>query len=57
MYVCLEKTTVLFNCIHKQVQQIVFTVSIKFCDESGLAILNDMHLPLTFCDAIVMVVS
>ena len=32
------KTTVLFICIHKRVKSIVFVVSIKFCDESGLAI-------------------
>ena len=30
------KTTALFICIHKR----IFTLSIKFCDESGLAILN-----------------
>ena len=34
-----KKTTVLFICIHKRVKSIVFAVSIKFCDESGLAIL------------------
>ena len=36
----LEKATVLFICIHKQVKSIVFALSIKFCDKSGLAILN-----------------
>ena len=30
------KTTVLVICIHKRVKSIVFTLSIKFCDESGL---------------------
>ena len=34
------KTTVLIICIHKRVKSIVFAVSIKFCDESGLAIKN-----------------
>ena len=39
--VCMiEKTTVLVICIHKRVKSNVFAVSIKFCDESGLAILN-----------------
>ena len=32
--------TVFLICIHKQVKLIIFTVSIKFCDESGLAILT-----------------
>ena len=36
----LEKTTVLFICIHKQVESVVFAVSIKFCDELGLASLT-----------------
>ena len=34
-----KKTTVLIICIHKRVKSIVFAMSIKFCDESGLAIL------------------
>ena len=34
------KTTVLVIRIHKQVKSIVFAVSMKFCDESGLAIFN-----------------
>ena len=38
--VWLEKTTVLFICKHKWVKSIVFAV--KFCDESGLAILRNM---------------
>ena len=39
--VCMiEKTTVLFSCIYKQVKSIFFAVFIKFCNESGLAILN-----------------
>ena len=38
--VWLEKTTVLFICIHKQVKSIVFVVFIKFCDESGLEIFS-----------------
>ena len=33
------KTTVLVICMHKQVKSIVFAVSIKFCDEKGLAVL------------------
>ena len=32
------KTIVLVICKHKQVKSIVFAVSMKFCDESGLAI-------------------
>ena len=40
MCVLLEKTTLLFICIHKQVKSIVFAVSIKFCDQWDLAILN-----------------
>ena len=32
------KTTALFICIHKRVKSII--LSIKFCDESGLAILK-----------------
>ena len=40
MRVWLEKTTVLFICIHKWVKSIIFTVSIKFCDELGLVILT-----------------
>ena len=36
-----KKTTVLFFCIHKLVKSIVFAVSIKLCDESGLAILSN----------------
>ena len=32
--------TVLVICVHKQVKSIVFGVAIKFCDESGLAILS-----------------
>ena len=35
-----ENTTVLFICIHKRVMSIVFAVFIKFCDESGRAILS-----------------
>ena len=35
-----KKTTVLFICKHKQVESIVFAVSIKFCDKLGLAILT-----------------
>ena len=31
-------TTVMLICIHKRVKSIVFAMSIKFCDESGLAI-------------------
>ena len=38
--VWLEKTTVLFICIHKRVKSIVFAMSIKFYDESDLAILK-----------------
>ena len=30
------KPYVLFICIHKRIKSIVFAVSIKFCDESGL---------------------
>ena len=38
--VCMiEKITVLFTCIHIQVKSIVFSVSIQFWDQSGLAIL------------------
>ena len=50
MCVWLEKTTVLFICIHKRVKSIVFATSIKFCDESGLAILNTntVHLNRMF---------
>ena len=37
--VCImENTTLLVNCIRKRVKCIFFAVSIKFCDESGLAI-------------------
>ena len=43
MCVWLEKTTVLFICIQKRVKSIVFAVFIKFCDESGLAILMAMR--------------
>ena len=39
-----KNSTVLFVCIQKRVKSIVFAVSIKFCDESGLAIL------IQFCD-------
>ena len=34
------KTTVFGNCIHKRVKSIVFTMSIKFFDESGQTILR-----------------
>ena len=37
------KSTVLVICLHKRVKLIVFTVSIKFGDESGLAILNNVN--------------
>ena len=40
MCVWLGKTTVLFICIQKRVKSIVFALFMKFCDESGLAILN-----------------
>ena len=40
MCVWLEKTNLWFIFIHKRVKSIVFAVSIKFCDEWGLAILN-----------------
>ena len=33
-----KKNSVLFICIHKRVESIVFAVSIKFCGESGLTI-------------------
>ena len=35
-----EKTTVLFICKQKRFKLIVFILSIQFCDESGVAILN-----------------
>ena len=35
------KTIVLVIFIHKRVKSIVFAVSIKLCDESGLAILKN----------------
>ena len=38
--VWLEKTNVLFICTHKRVKSIVFSVFIKCCDESSLAILR-----------------
>ena len=38
------KTTVLVICIHKRVKSIVFAVSIKFCEESDLAILNYQYI-------------
>ena len=38
--VCMIEKKLLFICIHKWAKSIVFAVSIKFCDESGLAILN-----------------
>ena len=34
------KKSVLFICIHKRVKSIIFTISIKFFNESGLAILT-----------------
>ena len=34
------KTTLLFICIQKRFKLIVFILSIQFCDESGVAILN-----------------
>ena len=40
MCVYWKKPTVLFICIHKRVKSIVFAVFIKFCDESGPAILS-----------------
>ena len=49
MCVWLEKTTVLFICMHKRVQLIIFAVSIKFCDESGLAILINQCLMFRLC--------
>ena len=47
-----KKTTVLFICIHKRSKSIVFAEFIKFCDESGLAILIKSGLPwlLEFSD-------
>ena len=44
MCLWLEKTAVLLICIHKLVKSIIFTVSIKFCDESGLGILSNKAL-------------
>ena len=42
--VCMNgKTTVFVICIHKQVKSIVFSVSIKCWDESGLANLRSVH--------------
>ena len=38
------KTTALFICVHKRVKQIIFALSIKFCYESGLAILHLIRL-------------
>ena len=35
-----KNTTLLVICIHKRVKSFVFAVSIKFCDESGLAIFS-----------------
>ena len=37
----IEKSTILVICIHKRVKSLVFAVSIKFCDESGLAIKSE----------------
>ena len=36
----IEKSSILVICIHKRVKSIAFAVSIKLCDESGLAILK-----------------
>ena len=40
-----KKTTVLVICIHKRVLSIVIAVSIKFGDESDLAILSFYNCP------------
>ena len=40
MRVWLEKITVLIICMHKRVKSIIFAMSIRFCCESGLAILT-----------------
>ena len=44
MCVWSEKTTVLFLCIYKRVKSTVFVVSIKFCDELGLAIKKNPYM-------------
>ena len=41
--VWMKKTNVLFIYIHKRVKSFVFAVCIKFCAESGLAILISSH--------------
>ena len=59
-----KKTTVLFICIHKRVKLIVFAVSIKFCDESGLAIFSGTGsiIPVSkakkkFCSKVIFVIT
>ena len=46
----IRKTSILVICRHKRDKSIVFAVSIKFCDESGLAILRYSEYDLwQFC--------
>ena len=49
-FVCMiGKINVLVICIHKRVKSILFVVSIKFCDELGLAILElSVKCPICF---------
>ena len=43
---CIKLLFNLVICIHKRAKQIVFGVSIKFCNESGLAILSSAPLQI-----------